>query len=209
LSAEAASASASIAAALASAAPPAVPALPVPGASAAGTSAAVAGAPAAAAPSAPSAGVASAGHGGLGDGRGLALGGAGVAVASAGGAAWPAGAVSSLATVLGRPSSSAWWRATGLGALAGGGLEDGLLVGLRLGDQHGRRRGQALEGLPVTGDLEDGGDRLGRLGADAQPVRGALAVDLDEGGFSFGWYLPIVSMTRPSRLVRASATTMR
>jgi hypothetical protein len=28
-------------------------------------------------------------------------------------------------------------------------------------------------------------------------------------GFSLGWYLPIVSMTRPSRLVRASATTMR
>ena len=28
-------------------------------------------------------------------------------------------------------------------------------------------------------------------------------------GSSFGWYLPIVSIERPSRLVRASATTMR
>ena len=28
-------------------------------------------------------------------------------------------------------------------------------------------------------------------------------------GSSFGWYLPISSITRPSRLVRESATTMR
>jgi len=28
-------------------------------------------------------------------------------------------------------------------------------------------------------------------------------------GSSVGWYLPISSMTRPSRLVRESATTMR
>ncbi len=28
-------------------------------------------------------------------------------------------------------------------------------------------------------------------------------------GSSFGWYLPIVSITRPSRFVRASATTIR
>jgi hypothetical protein len=28
-------------------------------------------------------------------------------------------------------------------------------------------------------------------------------------GSAFGWYLPISSMTRPSRLVRESATTMR
>ena len=28
-------------------------------------------------------------------------------------------------------------------------------------------------------------------------------------GFSFGWYLPIVSIALPLRRVRASATTMR
>ena len=42
--------------------------------------------------------------------------------------------------------------------------------------------GQALELLPVAGDLEDRGDRLGRLRADAEPVLRALGVDLDERG---------------------------
>jgi hypothetical protein len=36
----------------------------------------------------------------------------------------------------------------------------------------------------------------------------SLSTSMKEGS-SFGWYLPIVSMARPSRLVRASATTMR
>src|SRR3712207_7609913 len=53
---------------------------------------------------------------------------------------------------------------------AGGLLVDGLLVGLRGGDLHRRRGRLALELLPVTGDPEDGGDGLGRLRADAQPV---------------------------------------
>src|SRR5205085_5146441 len=71
------------------------------------------------------------------------------------------------------------------GLLATGGadgrLVDGLLVRLRLGDLHRRRRRLALELLPVTGHAEDRGDRFGRLRADTQPVLGALAVDLDEG----------------------------
>jgi hypothetical protein len=61
-----------------------------------------------------------------------------------------------------------------------------LLVGLGLGDEHRRRRRQALEPLPVAGDLQDRGDGLGRLRADAEPVRGAVAVDLDEGGVLLG-----------------------
>src|SRR4051794_25434878 len=36
----------------------------------------------------------------------------------------------------------------------------------------------------------------------------SLSTSMKEGS-SFGWYLPIVSIERPSRLVRASATTMR
>src|SRR4051812_40599448 len=78
----------------------------------------------------------------------------------------------------------------GRGALGGlvatggadGLLVEGLLVRLRGGDLHGRRRGLALELLPVTGHPEDGGHGLGRLRADGQPVLGALGVDLDEGG---------------------------
>jgi hypothetical protein len=36
----------------------------------------------------------------------------------------------------------------------------------------------------------------------------SLFTSMKEGS-SFGWYLPIVSIERPSRLVRASATTIR
>jgi hypothetical protein len=36
----------------------------------------------------------------------------------------------------------------------------------------------------------------------------SLSTSMKEGS-SFGWYLPMVSIDRPSRLVRASATTMR
>src|SRR4051812_38063989 len=61
-------------------------------------------------------------------------------------------------------------------------LVQGLLVRLRRGDLHRRRGRLALELLPVAGDPEDGGDGLGRLRADTQPVLGTLAVDLDEGG---------------------------
>ncbi len=36
----------------------------------------------------------------------------------------------------------------------------------------------------------------------------SVSTSMKEGS-SLGWYLPIVSIERPSRLVRASATTMR
>ena len=56
------------------------------------------------------------------------------------------------------------------------GLERLGLVGLGLG---------LLEGVlatDVAGELEDRGDRLGRLGADAEPVLGPVRDDLDVGG---------------------------
>src|SRR4029078_3614664 len=40
----------------------------------------------------------------------------------------------------------------------------------------------ALEGAPVARELEQRGDLLGRLCADAEPVLGAGRVDLDERG---------------------------
>src|SRR5699024_10481638 len=39
---------------------------------------------------------------------------------------------------------------------------------------------EALEGLPVAGHLQQGEHLLARLRADAQPVPGALTVDVDE-----------------------------
>src|SRR5690606_32520560 len=45
---------------------------------------------------------------------------------------------------------------------------------------------EALEGLPVAGDLEQREDLLGRLRADAQPVLGALTIDVDERGLLGG-----------------------
>src|SRR5688572_18510774 len=73
------------------------------------------------------------------------------------------------------------------------GLDDRLLrgvdleVGLRLGGAN-RRDGVrvALELAPVAGQLEQSGDLLGRLRADAQPVLRTFGVDLDERGLLGG-----------------------
>src|SRR4029079_2915234 len=46
--------------------------------------------------------------------------------------------------------------------------------------------GLALVLLPVTGDLQQRGDGLGRLGAVAEPVLRTLAVDLDDRGLLGG-----------------------
>ena len=72
----------------------------------------------------------------------------------------------------------------GLGGLAVAGLEglveDLELVALgRLDLQRALGTVQALELLPVTGDLEDGLDGLGRLRADAQPVLRPVGDDVD------------------------------
>src|SRR5215468_4165866 len=45
---------------------------------------------------------------------------------------------------------------------------------------------QALELLPVAGDLEDLPHRVGRLRADGQPVLDTLAIDLDERRLGLG-----------------------
>ena len=59
--------------------------------------------------------------------------------------------------------------------------ERDLAVRLRLGHaQRALSAGQALELLPVAGDLEDLADWVGRLRADGQPVLCPLRVDLDE-----------------------------
>ena len=94
----------------------------------------------------------------------------------------------------------------GLGQRRVEGVELVLLLLLRL--DAGRRR-VAGELLPVTAPLEDGDDGLGRLGADGQPVLGALELTSISDGSFLGWYLPISSIARPSRWVRESATTMR
>src|SRR5690606_31467254 len=62
------------------------------------------------------------------------------------------------------------------------GLGEDLLLGrLGRGDlQLALGTRQALELLPVAGDLQDALHRLGRLRADLQPVLGPLGVDLDE-----------------------------
>src|SRR5690606_27887435 len=49
---------------------------------------------------------------------------------------------------------------------------------------------QALELLPVAGDLEQVEDGLGRLRADAEPVLHPLGVDLDEGRLLLGLVEP-------------------
>src|SRR5699024_360805 len=46
--------------------------------------------------------------------------------------------------------------------------------------------GQALELLPVAGDLEEGDDRFRRLGADAEPVLCPFGVDLDHARLRLG-----------------------
>src|SRR3954452_12538304 len=66
--------------------------------------------------------------------------------------------------------------------LGEGSVEEGLLVRLLGRQLHRRGSREALELLPVAGDLEDRRDGLGRLGTDAEPVGGALAVDLDHRG---------------------------
>src|SRR5699024_5735166 len=64
------------------------------------------------------------------------------------------------------------------------GVGDELLGGLlRLGTLHGAGDvALALELRPVAGDLEEGGDLLGRLRTDPEPVQRTLGLDLDEGG---------------------------
>src|SRR5699024_3013253 len=73
-----------------------------------------------------------------------------------------------------------------LTGLRGGlvGVGDELLGGLlRLGTLHGAGDvALALELRPVAGDLEEGGDLLGRLRTDPEPVQRTLGLDLDEGG---------------------------
>src|SRR5690242_10826893 len=62
-----------------------------------------------------------------------------------------------------------------------GRLEPRQLVDLlRLRLEGALRARQALELLPVAGDLQQVLDGLGRLGADTQPVLGPLRVDLDQ-----------------------------
>src|ERR1700722_5705253 len=62
-----------------------------------------------------------------------------------------------------------------------------LLVRLRLGGpQRALGTGQALELLPVTGDGQQALDRLGRLGADRQPVLRTVGVDLNERRLQLG-----------------------
>ena len=74
----------------------------------------------------------------------------------------------------------------GLGAGAAVGLrergvEQVQLAGLGLLDlQRALGAGQTLELLPVAGDLQQLQHGFGGLGADAEPVLGALRVDLDE-----------------------------
>ena len=49
---------------------------------------------------------------------------------------------------------------------------------------------QALELLPVAGDLEQRGDGLGRLGADTEPVLRPVGGDLDQRGLLLRVVLP-------------------
>ena len=100
--------------------------------------------------------------------------------------------------------------------LVGLGLQDGLL--LLVGDEGNLGFLDldgalgvlvTLEDAPVAGELEDRLD----LGLGCAPTLSQYCARSDltsmNEGSSVGWYLPISSMTRPSRLVRESATTMR
>ena len=82
--------------------------------------------------------------------------------------------------LLRRPS---WCRGPPLGSPCGvleGLVEDVELVALgSLTLQGALGARQALEGLPVAGDLEDRRDGLGRLGADAEPVLRPVGDDVD------------------------------
>ncbi|VXB78280.1 hypothetical protein NOCARDAX2BIS_340081 [Nocardioides sp. AX2bis] len=83
---------------------------------------------------------------------------------------------------LGRGSGTA-----GAVRLLQGLVEDVLLGALRLLDaQRALGARQALEGLPVAGDLEDRLDGLGRLGADAEPVLRPLGLHHHDGGLLLG-----------------------
>ena len=83
-----------------------------------------------------------------------------------------------------RAPSSSWRGRRAGGRIVGGGqrgVEQVQLAGLGLLDLQGALgAGQALELLPVAGDLQQRQDRFGGLGADAEPVLRALRVDLDE-----------------------------
>src|SRR5215469_16564435 len=71
--------------------------------------------------------------------------------------------------------------------LGDGGSEGRLPVRLRLGRaQRSLTAGQALELLPVARDLEDLPHRVGRLGADGQPVLDALGIYFDERRLGLG-----------------------
>jgi hypothetical protein len=84
------------------------------------------------------------------------------------------------------------------------------LVPLGLGHPQGALGArQALELLPVAGDLEDRLDGLGRLRADPSQYCARSEVTSMNEGSCFGWYLPISSMTLPSRFFRPSTTTTR
>ena len=76
------------------------------------------------------------------------------------------------------------------GALVGFGqclVEEFLLGGLFRGNpEFTFGTGQALELLPVAGDLQQCQYRVGRLCAHAQPVLGPLGVDADQRGVFFG-----------------------
>ena len=81
-----------------------------------------------------------------------------------------------------------WWprRRLALG-LRQRGVEQLQLARLGLLDlQRALGARQALELLPVAGDLQQVHDGLGGLGADAEPVLRTLGVDLDEAGLFLG-----------------------
>src|SRR5215469_6067156 len=71
--------------------------------------------------------------------------------------------------------------------LGNGGGKGSLAVGLGLGRaQRSLAAGQALELLPVAGDLENLPHRVGRLRADGQPVLDTLGVNFDERRVGLG-----------------------
>src|SRR5690606_5273743 len=102
------------------------------------------------------------------------------------------GLLRGLVSLVGLLATALLLRGDGLdgGLLVRGGerLVEQLLLGLLLRARLQRAfgTGQALVLLPVTGDLEDALHRLGGQCADAQPVLGALGVDLDEARLFLG-----------------------